>query len=383
MDEEKKKSQNSEAPAADISNEESHAAEISSHGSNIKSKLIWTVVFVIIAVLTITTIMSQGDFSFSEFVAFIKGLDPVYLLCAVGCMIAYIFAEGLAILSIIKSFGHKRRLHNGFIYSSGDIYFSAITPSATGGQPASAYFMMRDGVPGVVVTVTLVLNLILYTFAILFIGVVSFLINPSLVIGFLPLSKVLIVVGSFMLCCAATLFILVLFKGNLLLRVGNSILDFLFKIKIVRNLEPKKKKLSDAVESYKGHVAQLSGKRAMIAKAFFFNLLQRGLGIAVTVFAYLAAGGEVSGALDVWVLQCLVILGTNTMPVPGAMGVSDFLLIDAFGTIGLSGAAAMNLNILSRTISFYSCVILCGLSLVVRLLIYKFAKKQAVKTDNG
>ena len=358
---------------------ESHIKELSNHGKNIKGKLIWMVVFVIIAVLTISTIMAQDEFSFAEFGKFIIGLDPVYLLCAVACMIAYIFAEGFAILSIIKAFGYKRRIRDGFIYSSGDIYFSAITPSATGGQPASAYFMMKDGVPGVVVTVTLVLNLILYTFAILLIGTVSFLINPRLVLGLMPVSQVLVIVGSFMLCMVAVLFILVLFKGNLLLRIGNAILDFLYKIKIVRKLDSKKKKLFDAVESYKGHVAQLSGKRRAIVKAFFFNVMQRGLIIAVTVFAFLASGGEASAASDVWVLQCLVILGTNTMPVPGAMGLSDLILIDAFGAIGLDGSAAMNLNLLSRTVSFYSCVILCAVSLVIRLLVYKISKNKNVK----
>ncbi|MFR2128888.1 MAG: hypothetical protein ACLS4M_06675 [Eubacterium ventriosum] len=46
------------------------------------------------------------------------------------------------------TFGYKRPFRKCLVYSSSDIYFSAITPSATGGQPASAYFMMKDKVWG-------------------------------------------------------------------------------------------------------------------------------------------------------------------------------------------------------------------------------------------
>ena len=53
------------------------------------------------------------------------------------------------------------------------------------------------------------------------------------------------------------------------------------------------------------------------------------------------------------------------------MGVSDLLLIDAFGALGFSDGAAMNINLLSRGISFYTCVILCGASVVVRIISYK------------
>ena len=66
-----------------------------------------------------------------------------------------------------KAFGYKRKFRKALVYSTSDIYFSAITPSATGGQPASAYFMMNDKIPGAVTTIVLLVNLTLYTTSII------------------------------------------------------------------------------------------------------------------------------------------------------------------------------------------------------------------------
>jgi uncharacterized membrane protein YbhN (UPF0104 family) len=49
------------------------------------------------------------------------------------------------------------------------------------------------------------------------------------------------------------------------------------------------------------------------------------------------------------------------------MGISDFMLISSFAAIGFEESVAMNLNLVSRGISFYSCVIICGISLLIRI----------------
>ena len=163
------------------------------HNKNLKSKLAWTFVFIIIAGLTIWSIVAQEGFSLKGFTQFLKEADPGWIAAAFVSMLGFIIFEGMALLSIVKYFGYKKSIAHGAIYASGDIYFSAITPSATGGQPASAYFMMKDKIPGTVVTVALVVNIIMYTFAILTIGVISVLMRPGIFFGFSIFSKVLMV----------------------------------------------------------------------------------------------------------------------------------------------------------------------------------------------
>lgn len=354
------------------------------HSKNPKSKLAWTAVFVLIAGLTIWSIVAQDGFSFSGFLSFLKESNPWWIAAAFASMLGFILFEGLALLTIVKYFGYKKSIGHGAIYASGDIYFSAITPSATGGQPASAYFMMKDKIPGTVVTVALIVNLIMYTFAILIIGIISILMSPGIFLGFSIPAKILIIVGSVCLIGLAVGFIFILFKSHILHKLGNGGINLLARLKLIRKPERKKEKLSNAIISYSHNVSLLRGRNSVLFKVLAFNVLQRACGIAVTLFVFLASGGAPSSAVDIWSSQCMVVLGSNTVPIPGAMGVSDYLLIDALGAIGIPSAQAVNLDLLSRAISFYSCVILCGLAMIVRLVSYKVIdkKKNTENTDS-
>ena len=111
-------------------------------------------------------------------------------------------------------------------------------------------------------------------------------------------------------------------------------------------------------------VALLSGHRPMLIKSFLFNLLQRASQIAVTMLVYLAMGGRTRQAIDIFAMQSYVVLGSNCVPIPGAMGVADYLMLDGFNAfLAQDQVAAMEL--LSRTISFYSCVLLCGITVLI------------------
>ena len=96
-------------------------------------KVIWSVVSVIIAICAIWAVMSQAkDFSFSNLLELIRSGNKIYLVITFLCIPAYIIAEGEALRVIIKKL-HDRKITFGqsFVYSAADIYFSAITPSAT------------------------------------------------------------------------------------------------------------------------------------------------------------------------------------------------------------------------------------------------------------
>lgn len=361
-------------------NENLSCPEKETKEKSLKSKLIWSVVFVAIAALTIWAITSQEGFTLSGFISFLGSLHPVWLVCAFLGTAGFIVFEALAIMTIIKSFGYKRPFRKGIIYSTSDIYFSAITPSASGGQPASAYFMIRDGIPGSMTTFSLIVNLIMYSFAIVIIGIVSILMKPSVFIGFPVVCKVLVIIGAVAIVSVAMFFMLILFKSSILLKIGNTCLALLAKMKLIRNLESKQTKLRCAIEEYNSHVAKLKGRGKMLFKVLVFNVLQRASLISVCMFTYLAAGGDGALAIDVWVSQCLVVVGTNMLPIPGAMGISDFMLIAAFGAIGFSEGAAMNLNLVSRGISFYLSVVLCGISMIIRVISYKVGAKKQISS---
>jgi len=95
-------------------------------------------------------------------------------------------------------------------------------------------------------------------------------------------------------------------------------------------------------------------------RSYLFNLMQRTSQILVTVCCFRALGGRASLTGDIFAMQSFAVIGSNCVPVPGAMGVVDYLMLDGFEAF-LPSDLVVSMELLSRSLSFYGCVLLCGL----------------------
>ncbi len=324
-----------------------------------KKNKIWSVVALVLAALSVWTVMQQArDYSFKDLKNYFVNANPLWIVMALVCMACFIIFEGLAILCVMKAFGHPRAFHKGVIYSAADIYFSAITPSATGGQPACAFFMMADGVPAAVSAIVLLLNLVMYTISIMTIGIVAVILRPNLFIHFEMPSKILIVIGYLVLGTLTVFIILLIKREDWVHGIGTFFIRILSHIKIIKNIPKFEKKLDRITNEYRDCAEMINGQHRMLIKCFLFNFLQRALQICVSVMVFLAGGGELSKAVDIWTTHAFSVIGSTCIPVPGAIGVIDFLLIDGMSDL-MSDQDAISLELASRGISFYVCVIAC------------------------
>lgn len=349
---------------------------------NSKKNKLWSFVAIVLAVTSIFVVARQTkNYSFDDFTNYLKSANPFWIGMAFLCTLLYIFFEGYAILHIIEVFGYRRKIRKGIVYSAADIYFSAITPSATGGQPASAFFMMADGIPAGVSAVALMVNLVMYTISIMTIGIVAVLLRPELFIHFSGFSKFLIIIGYFILGCLVFFIILLLKKEKWVHSICSFVLRILSKIRIIRRVDKFEKKLDHIIEEYKQCSEMIDGHRGVLVQCFICNFLQRTLQICVSVMIYLADGGAFRNVPDIWATHAFSVIGSNCVPIPGAMGVIDYLLLDGMGNL-MSAEDATSLELTSRGISFYFCIFLC---LIIVALGY-FAinrRKQDIEMSEG
>ncbi len=324
-----------------------------------KKSELWSLVALVLAALSIFAVaMHAKDYSLKDFKNYISNADPFWFAMAIACMICYIVFEGMALLGVLKAFGYKRSINKGIVYSAADIYFSAITPSATGGQPASAFYMMSDGVPAAVSAVALLLNLVMYTASIMAIGIIALILRPGIFYDFTVLSKFLIIIGYLILGTLIVFIILLIKREDWVYKIGALILKIMGKIKIIRNPQKFEKKLDRITNEYRDCAEMIDGHRGMLVKCFIYNFLQRSLQICVTAMLYLAAGGSAGKAVDIWVTHAFSVIGSNCVPIPGAMGVIDYLLLDGIKAL-MPESDAISLELASRGISFYVCVLTC------------------------
>ena len=338
-----------------------------------RNKILCFLLTLLLAGFTINAVLKGSGISLDDLWDSLRRASLPGILCAIVSMLGFIYFEGEALRVIVRHMGYPTKRSKGFVYASADVYFSAITPSASGGQPASAYFMVQDGIPGTVIMTSLLLNLIMYTLAIVTIGLLNVIVYPNIFLHFRLESQLLIVFGALVLLGLAVLFYLLLRKQSIVRHAGFGFAAFLRKLhmkKLARRIE---RKLAASLEKYAQCAESVFTGKKMLLQAYFLNLLQRLSQIAVTLFAYAAMHGELSKLPKLLATQIYVVLGSNCVPIPGGVGVTDYLMLQGYRQL-MDKVDAYQLEILSRGLSFYVCILVSMITVVIAYLNHKRKK---------
>lgn len=332
-----------------------------------KNKIICFLVTLVLAVVTIYAVFKGSGISFDELVQSIREASAGGIALAALCMLGFIYFEGEALRIIVNHMGYPTRRSQGFVYSAADVYFSAITPSASGGQPASAFFMMVDGIPGTAVMAALLINLVMYTLAVVTLGVIDFIFAPGLFLQFGLIGRVLIVSGMVALSGLAILFYLLLRRQEIVRKMMVVLTALLRKMHCRRLADKLEKKTNKALEEYGQCVALIFGNKKMLAQVYVLNLLQRLSQILVTLVGFVALHGEFRTLPRLLATQIYVVLGSNCVPIPGGVGVTDYLMLNGYKQL-MEKTAAYQLEILSRGLSFYVCIFVSMVTVIIGYL---------------
>lgn len=335
---------------------------------NKKKYHLWALLSLCIAILTITVIFSLSKtMTPEELLHIVDHAKPGWLTMAVVSMLGYIFFEGQSLKTLLRSMDYRTTNRQATVYGAADVFFSAITPSASGGQPAIIYFMMKNGISVARATAVLVFNLTFYTFASLLVSLIAVLLRPGFFFHFSFPSRILIVAGTVVILILGICFILLMKKGDLISKIMNKLVTILGNMRIIRKPEKWFKKIENIAIEYNDAATLMSGKTAVAIKVALCNLGQKLSLTLVPVFMDLAIKGSTGQPLSVWATQCYVSLGNSSIPIPGAMGLSDYLMIDGFGKL-MDQHRVFRLELLSRGTAFYFCVFVAGIIVLLAYL---------------
>ena len=108
-----------------------------------KKKIIFNCIFLLICfALTMHYVFHGQDFSM--IMSYVKDAHSLYWLLGIILVIGFILGESVIIFYLMGSLGRKPKLNHCFLYSFVGFFFSLVTPSATGGQPAQVLFMRSE-----------------------------------------------------------------------------------------------------------------------------------------------------------------------------------------------------------------------------------------------
>lgn len=348
-----------------------------------KKQLINIAFLIVLISVTFIVIFVSQDINIHDIGQFLYNCNPWFIVGAFGGLLGYIIFEAISLHIIARALGRKSKFRSSVAYSTADLYYSAITPSASGGQPASAFYMMRDGMSGGTAGFTVLFNIIAYTMATILVGLFGVVACPAMFgqIGHW-LAKTLIIVGFVIQLALLSLLLLCLFRARVILKIGNWGITLLSKMHIVKKTDKWRGKLDGVVTKYRSCRTVIKQHPMLFVNALLLNTAQRVSQTLIPCFVIMASPlfGKVDVSfLELFCMQAYVMIGYNSIPLPGGTGVYEYLYPNVFGIGFPDMTFVLSAMMVSRAISFYISMVVTGLY----TLVYHAVGIKKIKADAG
>ncbi|MBR4799053.1 MAG: flippase-like domain-containing protein [Clostridia bacterium] len=140
---------------------------------NWKYAVVGTALLVVLIVATFAFMHNASELDFGVLAALFRSSSPAFLALGFMCVLSHIYCEGRAMAAAAGGIGIKIGHVRSTLYACAELFFAAVTPSASGGQPAVAYFMYKDGIRVSRSSVILLTNTLHSTTSLLALGLVT------------------------------------------------------------------------------------------------------------------------------------------------------------------------------------------------------------------
>ena len=283
----------------------------------------------------------------------ILGKVPIhFIFIGLVLVVCYVCGESVIIKYLLHAVKIKAPLINCIRYSFVGFFFSCITPSATGGQPATA-------------SIILMLVTIEYKFVLVFIGLALALFGQPLVQTLPPEAQFYLYLGlGLNVFCVIFMSFLVFLPNTASYLITKGFL-LLQRLHIMRDKNNRMQRLQNSMETYRKASVFLKANKLVIFNTTMITFVQRILLFAVTYVVYRSFGLNEQSLLTMILLQAAISVSVDMLPLPGGMGISERLFLQIFAPLFGSTALTLSGMLLSRGISYYMLVILSGIITII------------------
>ncbi len=331
----------------------------------------------LVALLACTIWAVFKDQDFGVILQTLAGIAPVFLITGFLLVIVYVCSESVIIKYLLATVQIKVPLLNCIRYSFVGFFYSCITPSATGGQPMQIYYMKKQNIDIPTATIILMLVTIEYKFVLVFIGLAVAIFGQGLVLTLSADVQFFLYLGvALNVFCVGFMSLLVFLPGTakFLITKGFTLLK---KIHLMKEKNNRTERLEQSMETYKGASRFLRENKMVIFNTTLISFLQRFFLFSITYVVYRSFGFDAESFWTITILQSIISISVDMLPLPGGMGISEGLYLRIFTPI-FGGAAMTTASLLvSRGFSYYILVIVSGIiSFITHLTVRDNQKKR-------
>lgn len=342
-----------------------------------KKKWIFNIIFLLlIFAATLYGVFHGKDMG--RIIEIIKTVNPFWLIPGVICVIIFIWGESIIIHYLMHSLGIKVKKWICFLFSSVGFFFSCITPSASGGQPAQVYYMKKEDIPIPISTMVLLIITIIYKMVLVLLGIALVIFGQGFIHRYLSDAIFWFYLGMGLNVVCVAIMVVFAFHPNFAKSImikGHILLE---RIHILKHRKSRAKKLVQSMDQYRGAAVYLQENKKVLIVVFLITMVQRFALFAATWFVYLAFGLKGTSAFTVILLQGSIAVAVDMLPLPGGMGISEKIFLDIFFPV-FGSMLLLPGMVLSRGLGYYTELILSAIFTIVANFTIGRKKKSVVE----
>ncbi len=243
------------------------------------------------------------------------------------------------------------------------MFYSNVTPAATGGQPMQVFAFKKRGIPVGVSSSSLAVKFFCFQFALLSGGAVLWLTQQAAVNACVGNAKWMIFAGFFINGLSVTVVLLLAINRNIVRAIIVFLLKLGQKLHLVRDLARSSSRAEAALGDFSASVDMLVHHPLQILFLLILSWLQLILLMSASYCVYLALHMTGHSPLLLMTLQWLLFIAASFTPLPGASGAQEggfYLFYESIFPRNLQFPALL----LWRAITYYMALII-GLCSVV------------------
>lgn len=223
------------------------------------------------------------------------------------------------------------------------------------------YYMKKQNIDIPTATIILMLVTIEYKFVLVFIGLAVVIFGQGLILSQSADVQFFLYLGiALNVFCVGFMSLLVFLPGTakFLIMKGFALLK---KIHFMKEKNNRTERLDQSMEKYKGASQFLRENKLVILNTTLISFLQRFFLFSITYVVYLSFGLSTETYFTITILQSVISISVDMLPLPGGMGISEGLYMRIFTPI-FGGASLTTASLLvSRGFSYYILVIVSGI----------------------
>lgn len=253
----------------------------------------------------------------------LRSVSPFYLVLCLLAWAGYVLMDALTVYYFLLRQDYKISLLKAIYISVIGIYYSNITPGASGGQPVQIYRMKQMGVPIGISSSCLTVKFTCFQFMLLVVGTILWIVHRDFVAIHAQGMYWFILLGYFFNFISIGVLLMMAISRRVTMTIITLCIKVGTKLQIVKDPERSHAKWEVHCISFSKSVQMIRNHPRELLVQCLIAVTQLLMLMSITLAVYHSFGLTTASNMEVITMGVLLYISASYTPLPGASGVME------------------------------------------------------------